>query len=386
VKTGAEKPRSLVQSLAVQTQVHLPGTVGRLLKQIRDLETVAPLFVEAGLIRSVDRPNPLTMNVGGISTKAVAQRVAGGSLYAAAAVLTDLAIKDNVIATRSEDSVSEIDDIDYEDQSKRFQLIGMRQAYELARRALESGEPYDLLIFDCPLLLNRSMVAPGEGSRYAPLRKTYQSTVEVISGFWRDFRDRLFPWNRQGPIVAGLASERFGAIVYVSQQDLRTETGRLHVLHPNDLVAGPLQKLLGVQSAISGIGERRFINGILGTFTRTAGIRMNTQTPEMEPHDVAASGVVGLHYRANPGSSPRLVQLIGDEPAWHSSDLDDLTGRLMALTVAGGKQAWPIPVQLAARELTSLDRFLLHYRSGIHSEMQKKNIENVWLSEIDDLI
>ena len=205
MKDMPDQSRSLAQSLAVQTQVHLIGTVGRLLKQIRDLEKIAPLFVEAGLIRSVDRPSPLTLDVAGISTKTVTRRVAGGWLYAAAGVRVDLSVQENVVATRGEDSLCEIDDIDYEDQSKRFQLIGIRQAYELAERALASGQHFDLLLCDCPLLLNRSMVAPEEGARYAALRKTYQTTVEAISQFWREHRDKLFPWNRQGPVLAGLA-------------------------------------------------------------------------------------------------------------------------------------------------------------------------------------
>jgi len=386
MENSQDKSRSLVQSLAVQTQVHMAGTVGRMLKQIRDLEKAAPLFVEAGLVRSVDRPNPLTVNVAGISTKAVTRRVAGGFLYAAAGVRVDLSVTNNMVATRGEDSVCEIDDIDYEDQSKRYQLIAIRQAYELAGRAILSGEPFDLILCDCPLLLNRSMVAPEEGQRYAALRKTYQATVETISDFWREHREKLFPWNRKGPLFAGLASERFGAIIHVAQQDMRTEEGRRHVLHLEELKAGSLRQLAGVQAAISGVGERRFINGILGGFTRTSGFRMNTQTPRMEPSDIAAGGVIGMHYCAGPGTPPRLVQMIGDEPAWTAQDLDDLTGRLMALTVAGGKNAWPMPVQLAARELASLDGFIEHYRSGVHGEMKKRSIEDVWLSELDDLI
>lgn len=378
--------RSLAQSLAVQTQVHLAGTVGRLLKQIRDLERLAPLFVEAGLVQSVDRPTPLTVDVAGISTRHATRRVAGGFLYSAAGARVDLSVNDNVVATRREDSVCEIDDIDYEDQSKRFQLIGIRQAYELADRALESGEHLDMILFDCPLLLNRSIVAPEEGGRYAALRKTYQATVDAISQFWGKHREKLFPWNRQGPILAGVASERFGAIVYVSQQDLRTEAGRRHVLHFEDLTAEPFQQLTCTQASISVVGERRFINGILGSFTRTAGFRMNTQTPRMEPSDVAAAGVVGLHYCAGPGTSPRLVQLIGNEPAWQASDLHKLTGALMALTVAVGKTAWPMPIQLAARELASLDGFIEHYRAGVHAEMKNRSIEDIWLSEMDDLL
>jgi hypothetical protein len=386
MKETLDQSRSLVQSLAVQTQVHLVGTVGRLLKQIRDLEKVAPLFLEAGLIRSVDRPSPLTMDVAGISTKTVTRRVAGGWLFAAAGVRVDLGVEENVVSTRSEDSVCEIDDIDYEDQSKRFQLIGIRQAYELAERAINSDDHFDLLLCDCPLLLNRSMVAPEEGARYAALRKTYQTTVDAISDFWRNNHAKLFPWNRQGPILAGLASERFGAIINVSQQDLRTDEGRRHVLHLGELAPEPLQRLAGVQPTISGVGERRFINGILGSFTRTAAFRMNIQTPRMEPHEVAGGGVIGLHYCAGPGTQPKLLQILGDDPGWQPCDLDELTGRLMALTVTGGKQAWPMPLQLAARELASLDGFIEHYRAGVHSEMKKRSIEDVWLSELDDLI
>ena len=384
--TTTSKTRSLSQSLAVQTQIHLPGTVGRLQKQIRDLERIGPLFVEAGLVRAVDRAVPLTADVAGISTKAVARRVAGGFLYAAAGARIDINVKENVVATRAEDSVCEIDDIDYEDQSKRFQLIGIRQAYELADRALRSGDHFDLVLLDCPLLLNRGMVAPEGVGRYDAYRKEYTQTLEAIRQFWKTHRDQLFPWAKDGPIVAGLASERFGAIIYVSQQDLRTEEGRRHVLHVGDLVQERLQRLAGAQVAISGVGERRFIDGILGSFTRTAAFRMNTRTPRMEPEEVAALGVVGLHYCAGPGTPPRLVQVIGDEPGWQAEDLDVLTGKLTALTVTGGNQAWPMPIQLAVRELAALEPFITHYRAGVHAEMKSRSIEDVWLSEMDDLL
>lgn len=377
------KTRSLAQSLAIQTQINLPGTAGRLLKQIRDIERIAPLFVKARLVRSVDRPKPLNVNVAGISTRTAAKRAAGGFLYAAAGSRVEIAVEDNAVATRGEDSVCEIDDIDYEDQAKRFQLIQVRQAYELAGRALSNGEHYDLVLMDSPLLLNRSF-APL--SAHAAHGREYTRTIEAIDGFWDEHRDKLFPWNSDGPALASVVSERFGAIVYVSQQDLRTEEGRKHVLHLDDLDPEPLRQLLGSQQVISGIGERRLINGILGSYTRTAAFRMNTQTPRMEPERVREHGVVGLHYCAGPGTPPRMLQLVGDEPAWRVIDFDDVVGKLMALTVIGGSKAWPLPLQLAAQELTAIPQFIEHYRSAVHAEMKSKNIEDVWLSQMDDLI
>ena len=281
------KDRSLTQTLAVQTQVHLPGTAGRLLKQIRDLERIAPVFLEAGLVRPIDRPNPMNASVAGIATKAATKRVAGGFIYAAAACRTDISVRDNVISTRAEDSRCEVDDIDYEDQSKRFQLIGVRQAYELADQALRSSERYDLILFDCPLLLNRSMVAPQYAERYSTYRGLYKATVEYICQFWNEHREQVFPWNTDGPILAGLASERYGAVVHLSQQDLRTDDGRNHVLSSDEPNCEVLERVADARSAISSIGERRFIRGILGNYTRTVALRMNVQMPRMEPEVVA---------------------------------------------------------------------------------------------------
>src|SRR5947207_2264877 len=128
-------PTSLVQTLAVQSQLNLPGTAGRLLKQIRDLESVAPRFVEAGLVQTVARPPSLDTRLSGISTRFTTAKLAGGFLFVSAAVRMDLRFERNALATEGTDSTSLIDDIDFLDQSKRLQLIEVRQAYELADQA-----------------------------------------------------------------------------------------------------------------------------------------------------------------------------------------------------------------------------------------------------------
>src|SRR5262245_5232945 len=222
--------RKLAQTLAVQSQIHLPGTVGRVLKQIRDIEAVAPIFSAAGLVRKVDRPNPLDVRVAGIATDHKTRRILGGAIYIAAATRIDLNIAQNVIATAGQDNLTEIDDINYENQDKRLQLITIRQAYRMAEAALRSPERYDLILLDCPLVLNRSMVPLREDESYAGLRRAYQEAVQTIADFWRTHRESLFPWNPAGPVVAGLAAERYGAIVHIAQQDLRTDEGRRQVL------------------------------------------------------------------------------------------------------------------------------------------------------------
>lgn len=383
--TFQHQNRSLAQSLAIQSQIHLPGTVGRILNQIRDIEQVAPLFVEAGLVRSVDRPSPLNLRVAGIATDSAIQKTLGGYLYVAAASRLDLNVDNNAVSTNSQDSACELDDINFEDQSKRLQLIGIRQAYEMADAALTSGGLYNLLLFDCPLTLERSMVPQQrEGNKEYIL--TFERTLQTISTFWETHRNKLMPWNPQGVAVVGLTSKRYGAIVQIAQQDLRTPDGRSQILSTEQVDHSKFKHLETRLESILGIGERRFVYGLLGSYTRTAAFQMNVQTPQMEPSDVINLGVTGLHFRAAQNTGPRLMQLIGSAPDWTTPLLDKICGETMGLTVVGGQDAMPLPIQLAAREHKGLKAFLDYYSRSVVDALKQREVEDIWLSGLDEEI
>jgi hypothetical protein len=217
----------------------------------------------------------------------------------------------------------------------------------------------------------------------AGYQAAYKATHQVIESFWARHRDRLFPWNPHGPVIIGLASQRFGAVVQSAQQDLRLAEGRSQLLPTEVVDQDHLAALDGVREAILGIGERRFVHGILGSFTRTAAFRMNVHAPRMEPGNVVDLGVIGLHFRAGQTTEPRLLQLVGDAPAWTSAAIDEIVGLTMALTAVGGAAATPLPVQLAERELTALGPFLEHYSRSVANELKRREIESVWLSDFD---
>ena len=84
------KTTNLAQALAIDSQLRLPGSAGRLLKQIRDIEQVAPLFRDVGLIKAVKRPSVVNLAVSGIASHSCIRRALGGFIYASAAVRTDL--------------------------------------------------------------------------------------------------------------------------------------------------------------------------------------------------------------------------------------------------------------------------------------------------------
>src|SRR5207302_373998 len=119
---GKEKDAvPLTRNLAVVTQLHLPGTAGRLAQQIRDLEAAA--------------------------------------------------------------------------------LISLRQSYELADAAMTDGTRRDLIILDTPLLLSRSMVAPREDAAHHGHRAAYEAALARVERFWSDYRDAVYPWREDGPVV-----------------------------------------------------------------------------------------------------------------------------------------------------------------------------------------
>ncbi|MEZ9026147.1 hypothetical protein AB6D88_04985 [Vibrio cyclitrophicus] len=375
--------RSLAQTLAVQTQLHMPGTVGRLLQQIRDLEQLAPLFVDAGLVKPIERPNPLNIKVAGIATRSAVQKTLGGFLYASAAVSLELTIQNNAVSTSGQDSLCELDDIDFVNQSKRLALIQIRQAYQMAEQRLLSGEPIDLILMDCPLFLGRDMAPLKDAPEHAEYRKTYEQTLSVIEQFWQEHKQNIYPWNATGPILAGIASEKFGAILYVAKQDLRTNEGMEQLLSSEEIDQQAAGDILSHLKGLSSIGEQRFINGILSSFTRTAAFRMSQNQTRLEPKSAAENGLVGFHFKGGNSTGIRLVQLAGDEPDWNAEALDKLCGQLMCLMAVGGQKAYPLPIQLAEQELKQLDQFVKYYKSNIQSALKSREVEDIWLSDLD---
>lgn len=372
---------NLAQSLAIDSQLRLPGSAGRLLKQIRDIERVAPLFRDAGLVKPVPKPTIVNLKVAGIATRSCLDKALGGFIYGSAAVRTDLSIVDNKISTQGTDSVSELDDIDFEAQSKRLDLIEIRQAYALAEKLLQSGEHCDLILLDTPLFLARDMAPLDRNLRH---KQEFQRTKDAIEKFWTDYRAKLFPWNPVGPVLASILAERFSAIVSIAKQDLRTTEGRKFLLTSdgfNDLASNQLNQL---ESSLTGIGDLRFINGILGNFSRTIAFRMTESQDRMEPAAEVKQGLIGFHFRSARGGQIKLVQLAGDEPDWQTSQLDDVACRLMILDMQNHQKAMPLPQILGYQQLQVLPKFTEYYRKGLHGALRNNNIETTWLAGLDE--
>lgn len=375
------RKQNLAQSLAVESQIRLPGSAGRLLQQIRDVLAVAPLFKNAGLVKRVERPKVIDLTVSGIATHSCIKNALGGYIYASGAVRVDMCIEQNQVGTGSNDSVSELDDIDFEAQRKRLDLVEIRQAYELVDRLLRQGNPSQLILMDTPLFLDRAMAPLDRNAKHV---EEFQQTKGVISQFWSNYREQLFPWNPHGPVLASIVAERFSAIVSIAKQDLRTENGRKHLLATDELDERNLYKLNDLESRLVGIGDKRFIHGILGAFTRTMAFRMTENRSRMEPADAVDAGVIGFHYRGGQSGQIQMVQLAGEALDWDTKKLDAVAWKLMSLDIQGQSKLKPLPQLLAMQQLKMLDQFAAYYRQGLNDSIKNNDVEDTWLSGLDE--
>lgn len=368
---------SLAQSLAVESQIRLPGSAGRLLKQIRDIESVAPIFRDAGLVKAVDRPATIDLTVSGVATNSCIKKALGGFIYSSAAVRTDMLIDANRVSTRGSDSIAELDDIDFEAQRKRLDLVEMRQAYALVERQLKNGQTSQLILLDTPLFIAREMIPLKRNVKHW---QEYEKTRAAIATFWETYRNQLFPWDPQGPVLVSILAQRFSAIVSIARQDLKTEEGRKHLLLTDGFNQTQANQLTDLEERLSGVGDFRFIKGILGSFTRTMAFRMTENRARMEPYESVEYGVVGFHFRGGRSSEIQMAQLAGEESDWSAETLDAVAWKLMVLDMQGQRKSTPLPQLLGQQQLNMLEQFTKYYRQGLSQAMKENEVEETWLS------
>ena len=371
---------NLAQSLAIDSQLRLPGSAGRILKNIRDIEKIAPMFRDVGLVKPVPKLSIVDMNLAGISTRSCVTKALGGFIYVSAALRVDLLIEQNKLSSGATDSISELDDIDFEAQAKRLELIQIRQTYSLLEKIFNSAHSYNLILIDTPFFLARDM-APLD--RHKKHKQEYEKTKKVIESFWDRFRQSIFPWNPNGPVVASILAERFSAIVSIAKQDLRTAEGRSQILENDGFDALMIKQLDEIEEQLIGIGDLRFINGILGDFTRTIAFRSHQSENRIEPVKEVQQGLIGFHFRSSRQGQIKFVQLVGDEPAWTSESLDIVASKLMALDMQNKGKAMPLPQLLGYQQLNILPQFAEFYRKGLHNAVKQNEVESGWLESLE---
>lgn len=369
---------SIANSLVAKVQLGLPSTVAKLGSKMRFIDQIAPKLRNSGVIRTVTKKVPLTLNVTGIATASKTIPAFGGILYSAGALRQDLSIQDGVVYQTYQDSLVDIDEADDVDVTQKLKFVHINQMYDLLEELLNEANKPELVIVDSPLILERSD-APLES--YEELHFDYIACKERIEQFWKDHKHEIYPFNSSGVKIVSVSSKRFGSVFY----GLTSEHTEKYMI--DSLVTQELSSLSTSFDKIKKVGVKKLLNGVLTRRTRTAAYEFDLLTSDnrLEPQFVRELGVINFHFRAGMRTMPLLVEAIGHKEDWKTESVDELTSDLTSLYTIDQLKALPLPLWYASHGLKAIKTgtIIQYYKSQAHEMIKNENVESVWTDEVD---
>ncbi|MEK4138298.1 hypothetical protein MHB75_09295 [Kurthia sp. FSL E2-0154] len=369
---------SIANSLVAKVQLGLPSTVAKLGSKMRFIDQIAPKLRNSGVIRTVTKKVPLTLNVTGIATASKTIPAFGGILYSAGALRQDLSIQDGVVYQTYQDSLVDIDEADDVDVTQKLKFVHINQMYDLLEELLNEANRPELVIVDSPLILERSD-APLES--YEELHFDYIACKERIEQFWKDHKHEIYPFNSSGVKIVSVSSKRFGSVFY----GLTSEHTEKYMI--DSLVTQELSSLSTSFDKIKKVGVKKLLNGVLTRRTRTAAYEFDLLTSDnrLEPQFVRELGVINFHFRAGMRTMPLLVEAIGHKEDWKTESVDGLTSDLISLYTIDQLKALPLPLWYASHGLKAIKTgtIIQYYKSQAHEMIKNENVESVWTEEVD---
>lgn len=369
---------SIANSLVAKVQLGLPSTVAKLGSKMRFIDQISPKLRNSGVIRTVTKKVPLTLNVTGIATASKTIPAFGGILYSAGALRQDLSIQDGVVYQTFQDSLVDIDEADDVDITQKLKFVHINQMYDLLEELLNESNRPELVIVDTPLILERSD-APIES--YEELYFDYISCKERIEQFWKEHKHEIYPFNSSGIKIVSVSSKRFGSVFY----GLSSEQTDKYMI--DALVTQEISALSVSFDRIKKVGVKKLLNGVLTRRTRTAAYEFGLLTSDnrLEPQFVRDLGVINFHFRAGMRTMPLLVEAIGHKGDWQTESIDQLTSDLISLYTIDQLKALPLPLWYASHGLKAIKTgtIIQYYKSQAQEMIKNEKVESVWIEEVD---
>jgi len=369
---------NLANSLVAKVQLGLPSTVTKLSSKMRFIDHIAPKLRNSGVVRTVEKIMPLTIRVSGIATASKAINAFGGMIYSAGAVRQDLIIDEGSIYQTYQDSLVDIDEADDIDIVKKFKFIHITQMYDLLEELLTEMERPQLVIVDTPLLLERSD-APLE--MYHQLFTDYNNCKERIGSFWKEHKEKMYPYNANGVCLVSLSNKRFGSIFY----GLSVPDGDRYII--DQITRDVIQEVDNAFEKIKRVGVKKLLHGVLTRRSRTAAYEFSllTDNNRLEPVSVRELGLINFHFRAGMNTLPLLAEVIGTKADWDTKKINELASYLVSLVTIDQPKALPLPLWYADYALKPIKTgTILHYFKTQAREMiRSEEVEKVWTEEPD---
>ena len=366
------------QSIVANVQLGLPSTVAKLSNKMRFIDKIAPILKEGGVIRSLEIIRPLTIRSSGISACNRTINAFGGILYVAGAVRQDILIKEGSIYQTRQESIVDVDEIDDIDAQKKLRFIDIINTYKLLEETMEDGDRPEMIMIDVPLLLER---ADEPVSDRQDILEHYNECRKTIESFWLTYKEKIYPFNKNGMKIVSVGTKRFGAVIFALSKD------KIKYI-PDKIKQGLSIALDEYIDKMKNVGIKRLLSGILVKCSRTAAFQYEGVNPEnrLEPASIREFGLMGMHLKAGNNTQPLLVEVIGTTEDWDSYKLDELCATIITLVTFDQARALPIPLwyaKYALKPIQTKPGILEFYKSHAKEMLKNENLEAIWKENLE---
>ncbi len=381
----------LAQEITAQIQLGLMGTVGKLARQLRAIDRIAPRLKEGGVVRKVTVSRDQRRRAVGVSVAHRKITAFGGLLYGAAAVAHDLTTAGADIIHGGQDSRLDVGDMTLLEADRRLKWKTYSLVYDLLEEIFAAETLPDLILLDAPLIMGRAVYgqALDDEESDRELRQEVNDLRDRLDAFWEKDIDRCFPFTEAGPRVVTLDRGRFGSL-------LRLIEDRGQNISPDPL-DGEVERLIREEWArVLSVGIDRVLRGILLPDHRTAAFDRGQEARDKRafPRLIIERGTLAFHYLTGLRGQPVQVETLGSSTIWHDrggpAALDQLAADLMALTYFDHRHALPLPLWYAQQAVqvikkTEKGRGLLEfYKREALRAMQEEQVDLAWLAGWED--
>lgn len=373
----------LAQEITAQIQLGLFGTVGKLSRQLRAIDRIAPRLKDGGIIRKIEVNRDKRRRAVGISSASRGINAFGGLLYAVGAVAHEITVAGSDISHTSQQSRLDVGDMSFLESDRRIKWKMFSLVYDLLEDIFAQDSLPDTIILDIPLVMGRAVYAQilEDSETDTLLRNEIGVLRDKLENFWERNLSKCYPFNPEGPLVVTLARRRFGSLLSLIEkkgQDISP-----------DPIDGEIERLIKTEWVkVLSVGIERVLRGILVPEHRTAAFdqEQNLVDKWAFPQTLVRQGSLSFHYLTGLRGEPVQVETLGAASVWTGAggapSLDAVAGNLIALTYFDHKQSLPLPLWYAqqAVEVVKKKGLLEFYKQEALRAMREEQVDQAWMA------
>ena len=377
----------LAQEMTARIQLGLPGTVGKLARQLRAIDRIAPQLKDGGLVRRlvIDRDRP--RRAVGV---AVAQRkiaAFGGLLYGIGALAHELTAAGGDISHTRQVSRMDVGDMSLLEADRRLKWKAYGLVYDLLDELFDADTLPEMVILDVPLVMGKAVYAQvlDDDATNKVLKHEILALKVRLDAFWDRWADRCYPFAPDGPKVVSLHRGHFGGLLKLLEK-------RGAEVSPDPIDAAVEELIRTRWVDVLSVGIDRVLRGILVPEHRTAAFEQDQDKLDKDafPRAIVDRGRMGFHTLTGLRGQPLYVETLGAAAAWAArggaAALDELAADLLALTYFDSRHAVPLPLWYAQSGVEIVKKkvqgrgILEFYKAETLRAMREEQVDQAWLA------